>query len=80
MQPSLRNGQIVIGFGWSRKYKVGDIVVFQHENLEKIKRIHKITKQGVEVRGDNKEASTDSRTFGTIPMTSVSAKVICKLF
>ena len=31
-----------------------------------IKRIHKITSLGIELRGDNSENSVDSRKFGTI--------------
>lgn len=79
MQPTLEDGRIVIGLGWAQNYRVGDIVIFRHKNLEKIKRIYKVTNAGVEVRGDNQKASTDSRAFGIIPKSSVDAKIVCKL-
>lgn len=40
------------------------------------KRIAKVTAAGVELRGDNAAASTDSRTFGPVPSTDIVGRVV----
>ncbi len=41
-----------------------------------IKRVHSVGPDGIEVRGDNEEASTDSRTFGPVAPSRVTGRVI----
>ena len=78
MQPSLKEGQLVWVNNWSylfSKPKVGDIVVFRSQNKELVKRITQVKIDSVEVAGDNKTDSLDSRKFGDIPMRAVVGKV-----
>ena len=76
MVPDLSPGQIIFAISPYRKLRVGDIIVFTHDNTEKIKRIAAIDEHGIHVRGDNSSFSTDSRHFGPIPPNSVRAMVI----
>ncbi len=73
MTPALSPGQVV--FGWrSRRLAVGDIVVFKHDGLEKIKRIKSISGSKLYLIGDNPTASTDSRDFGWVDRSCVVFK------
>lgn len=63
MLPTLRAGQLVL-FASGRPLHVGDVVMFRHDNKEKIKRIARLESGKVYLLGDNPEASTDSREFG----------------
>jgi phage repressor protein C with HTH and peptisase S24 domain len=76
MLPTYREGRIVIGSGWFRELKPGDVVIISHDGREKIKRIQEISKGQLFVVGDNPAASTDSRSFGWLPLELVRAKVI----
>lgn len=75
MMPYLNPGQIVIGHGLFKTVKPQDIVMFEHEGLEKIKRVFEVYDDTIFVVGDNKEESTDSRHFGPVPLTSVRTKI-----
>lgn len=76
MLPVLPPGTTILGFTWRLRPKVGDVVVFCHDNKEKIKRIDKIDDGKIFVLGDNLSASTDSRAFGYIDNDEVIAKVV----
>lgn len=76
MLPVLPPGTIVYGWRWFRKLKPGDVVIFLHNDKEKIKRIDRIEDGRVYVLGDHAEASTDSRHFGWLDIEDVLAKVI----
>lgn len=41
-----------------------------------VKRVHLVTADTVDVRGDNEAASTDSRSFGPVPHSSVIGRVL----
>jgi len=41
-----------------------------------IKRVQGVAPAGLDVRGDNEDASTDSRTFGPVPMAAVIGRVV----
>lgn len=76
MMPTFPPGTNVWGFKWYNRLKVGDVVVFEHRGKEKIKRIVDIREDKLDLRGDNKSASTDSRDFGLVETDQVLAKVI----
>jgi nickel-type superoxide dismutase maturation protease len=76
MLPVLPPGTIVFGWRWFNRLKPGDVVIFLHDNKEKIKRISQIQDNRVFVVGDHEDASTDSRHFGWIDLGAVLAKVV----
>lgn len=76
MLPGLRPGQLVVGRRFIRHVQPGMVVVVRHNGLEKIKRVMTVEPAGLELRGDNEAASTDSRHFGLVPHSAVVAKVV----
>lgn len=76
MMPYLNPGQIVIGHGFYRQIRPRDIVIIDHDNTEKIKRVVEIRDGSVFVVGDNPAESTDSRQFGVLPVSCIRAKVL----
>ena len=82
MSPSLKNGDIVFYKIYSKNktfLKIGDIVIFKHPlfNFNSVKRITNVSEFGVEVCGDNKEYSRDSKNFfGFIQKESIIGIVI----
>lgn len=64
-----------------RKPKVGDVVAVVHpkQKIPIIKRIEKMTEDGVIIKGDNREQSTDSRQLGVIPRKFLIGKVVARL-
>ncbi len=75
MIPALKDGQIIIA-STLKPPSAGSIVVFRHENKEKIKRVKSISNDKIEVIGDNIGASTDSRDFGLIEIDYVIGTVL----
>lgn len=61
---------------------VGDIVITghpQHPELPIIKRIEQIEPDGrCHLRGDNADASSDSRQFGPVATDTLKGKVVCR--
>ena len=76
MTPELPAGTLVVAIMWPRSFKVGDVIVLEHNGLEKIKRITQINNAQVFIAGDNPSASTDSRHFGWLPISVIKARVI----
>lgn len=75
MSPAFPPGKIV--FAWRKTTpKVGDVVIVRHHKLELIKRISKLTTEGVYLLGDNAERSTDSRHYGWLPLSSIMGVVV----
>lgn len=74
MEPSFHNGQwlIVNRIG---QPKVGDVVVFRFRRTELLKRIIRPVDGGWWMEGDNKDHSTDSRSFGPVPKSAIVGKV-----
>ena len=72
MMPTLYTGDIVIFRPLTSRDEPlhnGCIVVLDHPLKERtliVKRIHKVLSKGIELRGDNEQASTDSRQFGLV--------------
>jgi len=75
MLPTLLPGQTVVAVG-SCRLRVGDIIIFTHNGLEKIKRIAQENEAGLYVAGDNPAASTDSRQFGLIARSAVVGRIV----
>ena len=76
MLPGYRPGSLVLARCTTGKLHEGDVVIIFHGGLEKIKRITGRRGAEIFVRGDNAAASTDSRQFGWLPVSSVIGKVI----
>lgn len=76
MSPTLKHGQYVLVSGLATP-KTGDVVVAVQNKKEVVKRIHAIHDDWtIELRGDNKEESIDSRDYGTITKRKVQGVVI----
>lgn len=75
MVPTLKPGTIVVARK-SKMLSVGDIVFARMDGREVVKRIIRITENGYFLQGDNKGASTDSRTKGLVAPTDILGKVI----
>jgi signal peptidase I len=76
MLPALRPKQIILAKRYPRRLHVGDVIIFEHRNLEKIKRVQKLRSHELFIEGDNALSSTDSREFGWLPIDKVIAKVL----
>lgn len=77
MQPTLRPGSLLLGSALI-KPKLGHIAIIKRRPLS-LKRIKKISGEGVWVEGDNPNASTDSRQFGLISPKDIEAVIFMKL-
>ena len=77
MLPALPPRTYIIGLRWYLRLSPGNVIVFEHDGKEKVKRIIKANQDGaLHVQGDHAVASTDSRQFGDIAKDNVIAKVI----
>ena len=83
MRPTLEDGWTVLV-----DYKamsnspllIGDVVLARFEGHSQhpcIKRVHALSADSVDLRGDNPAESTDSTVLGPVPHTAILAKVIC---
>jgi len=78
MLPTLAPGQGVVVARFAR-WEVGSIVAVADPRAPErllIKRVRTLRGTGVDVRGDNEAASTDSRSFGLVPPTSIAGRVV----
>jgi nickel-type superoxide dismutase maturation protease len=78
MEPTLSAGDRLL-VGNRRSAKVGDIVALKDPMDRRrviVKRITAVRLHDVVVRGDNAEASVDSRSFGPVPKRAVIGKVL----
>lgn len=76
MQPALKHKGLLWASRLFRGLQAGDIVIIEHGGLEKVKRVEAVAGDELFVLGDNAAASTDSRSFGWLPLSAVKAKVI----
>jgi nickel-type superoxide dismutase maturation protease len=82
MLPALKDGDLVL-INPSADLSVGDIVLAQHpfkQSVKIIKRISEImANEKYFLSGDNRAESTDSRSFGAVPVKNILGKVMCRV-
>lgn len=78
MLPRFQPGDIVLAWRWGR-CRPGQVVVVKTPERLIIKRLAKITTDGLWLSGDNPAASTDSRQHGNYPDAWLVGRVITKL-
>lgn len=76
MLPSYREGQVLLVNKRIDELHIGDVVVVFHDGHEKLKRISQLRPDSVFILGDNGSQSTDSRSFGWLPLATVRGRVI----
>lgn len=79
MAPVLLPGDRLIVARW--RPRVGDVVLAADPRAperELIKRVGRISARGIDLFGDNRPASTDARTFGTLPADAVRWRVLAR--
>ena len=84
MFPTLKESDVVFFKKYTKNkslLNVGQIVIFHHplKNIRLIKRIKNVSKNSIEVFGDNIEYSEDSNKFGLINNEKVIGIVTSKL-
>jgi len=79
MEPALRAGDWIVVWELSRPPRVGEIVLVRDprkpENLM-LKRVADVADGACTVLGDRPEDSTDSRTFGPVPLGNVLGRAL----
>ena len=78
MEPTLSAGDRLL-VGRTRPVRVGDVVALADPTNPGrliVKRVTAVRLGEVVIRGDNSDASIDSRTFGPVPVQAVLGKVI----
>jgi nickel-type superoxide dismutase maturation protease len=82
MRPTLADNDVVY-FEYCRMPAVGDIVLAAHpykQSVAILKRVMAIDDHGrIELCGDNADESTDSRTFGNVPIEYIKGRAVCRL-
>lgn len=82
MLPTLKNGDVVL-INPNAKLKQGDIALAGHpykKSTKILKRLKEFTENGdLFLIGDNTGESTDSRSFGAVPLKCLIGKVTCRL-
>ena len=77
MRPTLEPAdRVVVLRGRAR---TGDVIALRDPRAPEriiVKRVHAIVEGGLDVRGDNAGASTDSRTFGAVAPSAVLGRVV----
>jgi len=78
MEPTLAPGDRLLVVR-ARRVRAGDVVAVRdprHAPRVLVKRVAAVLEDGVVLRGDNPEASTDSRSFGPVPSRAVVGRVV----
>ncbi len=79
MEPTLAPGDRLLVVR-ARHLHPGDVVAVRDLTEARrvlVKRISAVLEDEIVVRGDNPEASTDSRSFGPVPSGAVLGRVVC---
>jgi nickel-type superoxide dismutase maturation protease len=83
MNPTLKDGEVVLVDREAEKIEIGDIVVAKHpieQTSEVVKRVTRINERGhYFLAGDNLEDSSDSRHFGAVTREYIKGKVVARL-
>jgi inner membrane protease subunit 1 len=83
MNPTLKDGEVVLVDRAATKIEVGDIVIAKHpveQQSEIVKRVERINERGhYFLVGDNLEDSNDSRHFGAVTKDYIRGKVVARL-
>lgn len=79
MSPLLNDGRIVMASSLV-KPSINSVVIVNHDGLEKVKRLNKISQKGIFILGDNENKSTDSEDFGWLEPSSIVATVIWPIY
>ena len=77
MSPAFRHDDYVLSLGWRKtRYRTGDVVIASHPDLGTlIKRIVRVRDRNLVLLAGDNPASSDSRTLGWQPSTSLVGKV-----
>ena len=82
MNPTLRDGEVVLVDRDAVEIEAGDIVVAKHpveQTSELVKRVERINERGhYFLVGDNLENSNDSRHFGAVTRDYIRGKVVAR--
>ena len=82
MNPTLKDGEVVLVDREPEKIEVGDIVVAKHpfeQTGEIVKRVANINERGhYFLVGDNLKDSSDSRHFGAVTREYIRGKVVAR--
>jgi nickel-type superoxide dismutase maturation protease len=79
MEPALRAGDWIVVSSLSRAPRVGEIVLVRDPREPErliLKRVAAVSGATCTVVGDNPDESTDSRTFGPVPLANVLARAL----
>jgi inner membrane protease subunit 1 len=79
MEPVLRAGDWIVVSSISRPPRVGEIVLVRDPRDPKnlmLKRVTAVADGACTLLGDRPEESTDSRTFGPVPLANVIARAL----
>ena len=79
MEPALRDGDWIVVRSLSRPPRVGDIVLLRDPRAPDrliLKRVAGVSERACTVVGDNPDESTDSRTFGPVPLANVVGRAL----
>jgi nickel-type superoxide dismutase maturation protease len=78
MRPSFEPGDRLL-YVRVRRALPGQVVVVRdpaNPGRLLVKRVRSVSGTGIDLRGDNEDASTDSRSFGLVPATSVLGRAV----
>ncbi len=80
MEPTIKNGALVLVNQGIKNPRVGDVVVTRAKNEEfLVKRVKEIRGEEVFLEGDNKTDSLDSRKLGSFKKEDILGKVVMNL-
>lgn len=82
MEPALTDGDVLLTRPATRRCaRPGRLVVVADPRAADhlvVKRVRSVTAEGVDVRGDLPERSTDSRTWGAVPTSAIRRVVVAR--
>jgi nickel-type superoxide dismutase maturation protease len=83
MNPTLKDGEVVLVDREPATIEIGDIVVAKHpiaQTGEVVKRVARINERGhYFLIGDNPDDSEDSRHFGAVTREYIKGKVVARM-